>query len=143
MLSPDLSPDPGFDDKKLKNRHLKPVLWVRIFVFWMRVREDKNYPLKKIWRNFMFEELDALYWGFSCSLDVLLGGLGVTELQFLLWTNWFFLSVKFFNFGHQNHVCWSGTIFGYALTKNAGSRSGPALQHRMKKILKTKMLCMV
>jgi hypothetical protein len=46
MLSPDSSPDPGFDDKKIKKSTLETRLWIRIFVFWFPVGEDKKLPTK-------------------------------------------------------------------------------------------------
>jgi hypothetical protein len=42
--------------------------------------------------------------GFSCSLDGLFGGLGISKLQFLIkeTKKRFFSCIFFFNFGHQN-----------------------------------------
>jgi hypothetical protein len=63
---------------------------------------------------------------FSCSLDVLYGGPGISKLQFLIKKIKKIFSCKFFPiFEHQN----PGSGSRSSLTKNAGSGSGSALQH--------------
>jgi hypothetical protein len=60
---------------------------------------------------------------FSCCMDVLYEGLGISKLQFLIKKYEFYFSCKFFPmFGHQNLGFGSGS----ALTKNGGSVSGSA-----------------
>ncbi len=59
---------------------------------------------------------------FSCSLNVLYGGLGIRKLQFCYKKMWIFFSCKFFPiFGHPN----PGPGSGSALTKNTVSGSYP------------------
>jgi hypothetical protein len=59
--------------------------------------------------------------GFSCSLCVLYGGLGMSKLQLFIQKISNFFSCKFFSsiFGHQNPGF--GTGSGSAIRKNAGS----------------------
>jgi hypothetical protein len=64
-------------------------IWIRIWI-----QECKNYPKKKV-RNFMFLSAGCSLLstkGFSCSLDVLYGGLGISKLQFFIKQN-----ITFFN----------------------------------------------
>jgi hypothetical protein len=48
--------------------------------------------------------------GFSFSVDVLYGGLGISKLQFLIWKRYLFSAVFFLHFfGHQNSGSGLGT----------------------------------
>jgi hypothetical protein len=52
---------------------------------WIRIQEGKNDPQKKSKECSCFEVLDVLRAeGFSCSLGILYGGLGISILQLLI-----------------------------------------------------------
>ncbi len=66
--------------------------------------------------------------GFSCSLDVLYGGLGISKLQFFLSKNWKKrytkkISAVFFNYIFLVIKIGSGSVFGSGVTWIAGSWS--------------------
>jgi hypothetical protein len=64
--------------------------------------------------------------GFSCSLCVLYGGLGITILQFLSKKYPNFFSCKLFSiFDHQNPGFRTGSGSGSAIRKNALNQCGP------------------
>jgi hypothetical protein len=92
------------------------------------VQEGKNDPkIEKKCRIFMFLSTGCSFLraeGFSCSLGVLCGGLGISKLQFLIKKIEIkFPAINFFNFRSSN----PGS--GSAIRKNAGSGflSGSAL----------------
>ncbi len=58
--------------------------------------------------------------GFSCSMDVLYGGLGISRLQFFLSTNY---GIKFFFFAEK--------FVQFLGHKNPGSGSVPGIQPKM------------
>ncbi len=69
---------------------------------WIRIQEGKNYSPKiekKVrYGNFMFLSAGCSLWraeGFSCSLDVLYGGLGISKLQFFIKRYPIFSNCKF------------------------------------------------
>jgi hypothetical protein len=74
---------------------IKTVFRIRIRIrinlscwIWIWIQEGKNYPQKKS-RIFMFLSTGTGCYllraeGFSCSLGVLFGGLGISKLQFLI-----------------------------------------------------------
>jgi hypothetical protein len=64
--------------------------------------------------------------GFSCSLCVLYGGLGITKLQFFIKKCPIFFSCKLFSiFDHQNPGSRTGSGSGSAIGKNALNQCGP------------------
>ncbi len=75
---------------------------------WIRIQEGKNDPQtkKKVNKFHFFEVLDVFLRveGFSCSLDVLYGGLGISKLQFFFIKKRVnkFVGCIFLIFGHQN-----------------------------------------
>ncbi len=80
---------------------------------------EKSYEISffKCWM-FSFDE---------CSLDALYGGLGISELQFLIKKVFFFVSCKFFSiFGHQNPGSGSRLVFSlkyWIRIKGSGSET--------------------
>ncbi len=69
--------------------------------WWIRIQEGKNDPKKieKKDRIFIFWSSLLRAEGFSCSLGVLYGGLGISKLQFLIKKIKIkFLVVQFFQF---------------------------------------------
>ncbi len=96
---------------------LKAVLRVRIRIGSGSRRAKITHKNRKKWRYFIFWNVGCSILraeGFSCSTDVLYGGLGISKLQKKI--NFYSFSV----FGLQNP--WSGS--GFRITCNAGSWSG-------------------
>jgi hypothetical protein len=92
----------------------------------IRIQEGKNNPQnRKKSRIFMFLNTGCSLLraeGFSCSLGVLYGGLGISKLQFLIKKIVIkFPAINFFNFRSSNPG--SGSGIRIAIRKNAGSGS--------------------
>ncbi len=88
-----------------KSFYYVPVFQIRIQSGqWIRIQQSKNDFQKKFYVLCLcFEVLDVLFLmaeGFSCSLDVLYGGLGISKLFFFLIKkiSYSFFSCKFFPF---------------------------------------------
>ena len=88
--------------------------WTRINLScWIRIQEGKNDPQKyKKSRIFMFLSTGCSLLraeGFSCSLGVLYGGLGISKLQFLIKKIEIkFPAINLFNFRSSNPGSGSG-----------------------------------
>jgi hypothetical protein len=96
---------------------------------WIRIQEGKNEPQKKS-RIFIFLSTGCsllIAEGFSCSLGVLYGGLGISKLQFVIKKIEIkFPAINFFSIlGHQTLD--PDPESRSAIRKNAGSASGSAL----------------
>jgi hypothetical protein len=123
---------------------MSSVLWIRIqWSSWIRIRiriqEGKSGPekYKRVIRFIVWNAKCSLLRaeGFSCSLDVLYGGLGISKFKFLIKKRWRkkFWAVPMFlsMFVHQN----CGSVSGFGLAWNSGSVSwysvNPDPQHCM------------
>ncbi len=99
------------------------------FAIRIRIQEAKNYPEKK-WINFIYWSAGCSLLraeGFSCSLDVLYEGLGISKLQFLIKKRKKQIFPVFFSiFCHQNPGSRLGTGSGpeSGFPWNAGSGFG-------------------
>ncbi len=77
-----------------------------------REKNDQKKERKKLKINVMFWSAGCSFWraeGFSCSLNVLYGGLGISELQILIKKIEIFFVYFFSVFGHRNPG--SGLVF--------------------------------
>ena len=73
--------------------------------------------------------------GFSCSLGVLYGGLGISKLQFLIKKLEIkFPAINFFNFSHQTLDPDPDPGSGSAIRRNAGSGSETLLKLLLKPV---------